>query len=285
MTSDDKPMPDLWPAPAKLNLNLRILGRGADGYHQLQTLFQILDWGDELLICPSPNAEITRSCNVSDIPFTQDIAVKAARLLQTHCKVRQGAHIELFKRIPMGAGLGGGSSDAATVLQALNRIWSCGLSTEQLAELGLQLGADVPVFIHGHSAWAQGRGEKLLTVTLGERHYVLIFPNICIATADVFGHPALKRDSVAVDLSTQSLQGGRNDCESAAFKMYPELEKLQQSLAPWGQAHMTGTGSCLFLQFDCKKSAIRAASELKCLYNTRAVGGVDRSALLDRLSV
>lgn len=284
MTSEETLMPASWPAPAKLNLNLRILGRSADGYHQLQTLFQILDWGDELLIRPNQDGEITRSGNISDIPFTQDIAVKAAVLLQTHCNITQGAHIELHKKIPMGAGLGGGSSDAATVLQALNSIWNCGLSTEQLAGLGLQLGADVPVFIHGHSAWAEGRGEKLLPVTLGERYYVLVFPDISIATADVFAHAALKRDSVAVDLSTQSLQVGRNDCVSAAFKMHPELEKLQQSLAPWGEARMTGTGSCLFLQFDCKKAAIKAASELKCLYNSRAVGGVDRSALLDRLS-
>lgn len=272
-----------WPAPAKLNLTLRIVGRSADGYHNLQTLFQILDWGDELIIQPNHTSEITRSCNIPGIPFEQDIAVKAALLLQKHCAITQGAHIELHKRIPMGAGLGGGSSDAATVLQALNSIWKCGLSTEQLADLGLQLGADVPVFVHGHSAWAEGRGEKLQAVTLGERHYVLVFPDISIATAEVFNHIALKRDSVAVDLSTVGLQAGGNDCESAAFKMHPELEKLQQSLAPWGVARMTGTGSCLFLQFDCKKSAIRAASELKCLYNTRAVGGVDSSALLNRL--
>ena len=284
MTTGNQQLSAPGPAPAKLNLCLHILGRGADGYHQLQTLFQILDWGDELFFQPNQSGEITRACNVSEITYETDIAVKAAKLLQSHCNVSQGVHIEIDKRIPMGAGLGGGSSDAATVLQALNKIWNCALKTEELMELGLRLGADVPVFIQGQSAWAEGRGEKLLPVTLGERHYVLVFPDISIATVDVFNHPDLHRNSPAVNLATQDLGVGRNDCESAAFLMYPKLQKMQQALRSWGEAHMTGTGSCLFLQFDCKKSAIRAASELKCLYNSRAVGGVDRSTLLDRLS-
>ena len=274
----------IWPAPAKINLVLHITGRGSDGYHELQTLFQLLDWGDELRIHTNQSGEITRDCNVSSISFEEDIAIKAALLLQAHCGVRQGAHIELDKHIPMGAGLGGGSSDAATVLCALNELWSCGLSVEQLEALGLSLGADVPVFVHGHSAWAEGRGEKLQPVKLGSRYYVLVFPGVEISTAKVFNHPALTRDSDRIDLMLESLQAGRNDCESAVMKMHPELKKIMNSLAQWGQPHMTGTGSCIFLQFDDKKSAIDAASDLKCLYNVRAVGGVDRSTLLDRLS-
>lgn len=273
-----------WPAPAKLNLSLHVLGRGVDGYHELQTLFQILDWGDELLISPNETGKITRHCSLDSIPYGEDIAIKAALSLQAHCKIDRGAHIDLKKNIPLGAGLGGGSSDAATVLCALNELWACGLDKQQLAEIGLALGADVPVFIHAHSAWAQGRGEKLRQVSLGPRYYVLVFPGIEISTAAVFNHPTLKRDSWRVNLEVESLQAGRNDCEIAALNMYPELKKIMKSLAQWGRAHMTGTGSCIFLPFGDKKSAIRAASELKCLYNVRAVGGVDRSALLDRLS-
>lgn len=273
-----------WPAPAKLNLTLHVLGRGADGYHDLQTLFQILDWGDELYIGLNDTGKITRHCNIDSIPYEQDITVKAAKRLQTHCHVSHGAHLDIKKNIPMGAGLGGGSSDAATVLCALNELWGCGLNKQQLAAIGLELGADVPVFIYGHSAWAEGRGEKLQPVALGERHYVLVFPGTEVSTATVFNHPALKRDSIRVNLETESLQAGRNDCETAALILHPELKKIMKSLEQWGQSHMTGTGSCIFLPFDDKKTAIRAASDLKYLYNVRAVGGVDRSALLDRLS-
>lgn len=273
-----------WPAPAKLNLSLRIIGRSTDGYHKLQTLFQILDWGDELLISPNETGKITRHCSLDTIPYSQDLTVKAALRLQAYCGISQGAHIDLKKNIPTGAGLGGGSSDAATVLCALNELWACGLDKHQLAAIGLELGADVPVFIHGHSAWAQGRGEKLWPVSLGSRYYVLVFPDIRISTAEVFNHPALKRDSIPVNLRVESLQAGRNDCEIAVLEMHPELKEIMESLAPWGRAHMTGTGSCVFLPFDSKKTANRAATELKSLYNVRAVGGVDRSALLDRLS-
>ena len=275
-----------WPAPAKLNLFLHITGRRADGYHDLQSLFQILDWGDELKFHINNTGQIDRINDIDAVPEAEDICIHAANLLKAHCCVEQGVSIELRKRIPLGAGLGGGSSDAATVLLALNELWSCGLSQQQLAELGLQLGADVPVFVHGHSAMAQGRGEKLQAVTLGQRHYLLIFPGINISTASVFRHPLLKRDSQVLDLSLTALQPGRNDCEIAAFEMYPELNTIMQDLRKWGQPHMSGTGSTIFLQFGDKKSAIRATTELKCRYNVRPVGGVDRSPVFDiRLSV
>ncbi len=273
-----------WPAPAKLNLFLHITGRRPDGYHDLQTLFQILDWGDDLRFSINDSGQISRSCNIDSIAETDDICVHAAKLLKTRCGVQKGVHIDLTKRIPTGAGLGGGSSDAATVLLVLNQLWSCGLTLQQLADLGLELGADVPVFVLGHSAWAEGRGEKLQAVPLGQRSYVLVFPAFSISTAEVFGHPGLERNSKPLDMSSTSLQPGRNDCEAVALAMFPELKSIMQDLQLWGQPRLSGTGSTIFLTFDSKKTAINAAGELKCRYNVRAVGGVDRSYLLDNLS-
>lgn len=274
----------IWPAPAKLNLFLHVNGQRPDGYHELQTLFQLLDWGDELRITVNQSGRISRNCNIDDIPEADDICVRAARLLQAQCNVQQGAHIELEKRIPMGAGLGGGSSDAATVLLVLNQLWCCGLTRQQLADTGLELGADVPVFVHGHSALAEGRGEKLRPVSLGQRFYLLFFPEISISTAEVFHHPQLKRDSSRFDINQLSLEPGRNDCEAIVLEMYPQLKKIVQDMSAWGQARMSGTGSTFYLPFDDKKTAISAATELKCRYNVRAVGGVDRSPLLDCFS-
>lgn len=281
-----------WPAPAKLNLFLHVLGRRPDGYHELQTLFQILDWGDELLITTNESGKITRSHpgGVLDdaLPESEDICILAAKRLQVLCGVGKGAHIDLKKNIPMGAGLGGGSSDAATVLVALNKLWACGLSQSQLADVGLELGADVPVFVHGHSAWAQGRGEDLQPVMLGPGHYVLVFPPFGISTAQVFQYPGLTRDSRPLEMAETAMQNslkpGRNDCESAALELYPELGKIMRDLQAWGHPRMSGTGSTIFLSFDSEKAAINAASKLKCRYNVRAVGGVDRSPLLARLS-
>jgi len=273
-----------WPAPAKLNLFLHITGQRPDGYHDLQTLFQLLDWGDELRFSIGNDGHISRSSNVDGIAEAEDICIRAASLLKSRCRVQKGVHIDLLKRIPIGAGLGGGSSDAATVLLVLNRLWSCGMTVQQLADMGLELGADVPVFVRGHSALAEGRGEKLQAVALGQRFYVLVFPGISMSTADVFHHPLLKRDSKQVDMTLTRLQPGRNDCETAALEMYPELKGIMQDLRNTGQPHMSGTGSTIFLPFDDKKTAINAAGELKSRYNVRAVGGVDRSNLLDRLS-
>ena len=284
MPSNTETANQSWPAPAKLNLFLHITGRRPDGYHDLQTLFQILDWGDELRFTINNSGTITRSCNIDGIAEQEDICVRAAHLLKTRCGVSRGVHIDLIKRIPLGAGLGGGSSDAATVLRALNKLWSCEIPLQQLADMGSELGADVPVFVHGHSAWAEGKGDKLQEVVLGPRHYVLIFPGIAISTADVFRHPQLKRDSRPVVMSLNSLQPGRNDCEAVVLGLYPALKNIMQDLRNWGQPHMSGTGSTIFLSFDNKKTAICAASELECRYNVRAVDGVDRSHLWDSLS-
>ena len=274
----------VWPAPAKLNLFLHVTGRRADGYHDLQTLFQILDWGDELSFEINASGHVGRCGNIAGVPEQDDICVRAAHLLKSRCGVTQGVQITLNKRIPMGAGLGGGSSDAATVLSVLNRLWSCGLSRRQLAELGLELGADVPVFVYGYSAWAEGRGEKLQAVTLGPRHYVLVFPEVSISTAEIFAHPSLKRDSEPVEMFPDRLRPGRNDCTPVVLHLYPELRRLVEELSAWGEPQMSGTGSTFFLSFDTKKNAIEAASELECRYNVRPVSGVDRSDLLRNLS-
>lgn len=273
-----------WPAPAKLNLFLHVTGRRTDGYHELQTLFQILDWGDELGFEINHSGHVGRLGEIAGLPEQDDICVRAAHLLKHRCGVRQGVRITLNKRVPMGAGLGGGSSDAATVLSVLNQLWSCGLTRHQLAELGLELGADVPVFVNGHSAWAEGRGEKLQAVTLGRRHYVLVFPDVAISTAEIFRHPSLRRDSEPVRLSPDRLGPGRNDCEPVVLQLFPELGRLVEDLSAWGEPHMSGTGSTFFLSFDTKKNAIEAASELECRYNVRPVSGVDRSDLLKSLS-
>jgi len=275
----------VYPAPAKLNLFLHITGRRQDGYHDLQTLFQILDWGDELSFVVNNSGQISRMGSFDGVPEAEDICVRAAVLLQKRSGVKKGVQIDLLKRIPMGAGLGGGSSDAATVLCVLNQLWSCGLTQTQLAQLGLELGADVPVFVNGYSAWAEGRGEKLQAVSLGQRYYVLVFPGLSISTAEVFHHPLLKRDSKPVEMSSSRLQPGRNDCEAVALQMYPELNNVITDMSIWGEPYMSGTGSTFFLSFDNKKTAINAASELECRYNIRLVCGVDRSYLLDSLSV
>jgi len=283
MNSRNDSEPNAWPAPAKLNLFLRVTGRRPDGFHELQTLFQILDWGDELRFLVNDSGQIGRIGHIDGIPESKDICIRAAQLLKTRSGVQKGVCIDLIKRIPMGAGLGGGSSDAATVLCALNQLWGCGFTRHQLAGMGLELGSDVPVFVNGYSAWAEGRGEKLQAVSLGKRYYLLVFPGLHISTADVFQHPSLKRDSEPLEMSPANLQPGRNDCEAVALRMHPELRNLIQELSAWGRPCMSGSGSTFFLPFASKKTANSAASELESRYTVRLVNGVDRSHLLDYL--
>jgi 4-diphosphocytidyl-2-C-methyl-D-erythritol kinase len=255
-----------WPAPAKLNLFLHVTGQRPDGYHQLQTIFQLLDWGDEIFISPNTDGSINRSNQIEGIP-------------------EDGADIRLVKNIPTGSGLGGGSSDAATVLHALNYLWGCGFSIQQLAELGLKLGADVPVFVHGHSAWAEGVGDQLQTFELGETWYVLVHPEQSISTAEIFNHPDLPRDSIRIDRDEYDFFKTGNDCEAVALNLFPELKKIIQELSQWGSPRLTGTGSGIFLPINEKNDAISITNELKSRYNVRAVRGVDHSPLLAKLSV
>jgi 4-diphosphocytidyl-2-C-methyl-D-erythritol kinase len=273
----------VWPAPAKINLFLHVTGRRADGYHELQTLFQLLGWGDEVGIRPSAGAAITRLGADYPVAAEEDLAVLAARLLQAETGCRRGAEIRVHKRIPLGSGLGGGSSDAATVLVVLNHLWGCGLGLPELAALGVRLGADVPVFVHGHSALATGVGDRLTPVHLGPRHYVLVFPKAAIGTRKVFCDPDLPRDSKPISLAAALAGEGRNDCEAVVRKRYPAMAELLERLQQWGRPRMTGTGSGIFLAMGSAEEAIDAAHEMKSLYNVRAVSGVDRSPLHDRL--
>ncbi|MBT8041099.1 MAG: 4-(cytidine 5'-diphospho)-2-C-methyl-D-erythritol kinase [Gammaproteobacteria bacterium] len=268
-----------WPAPAKINLFLHVTGRRPDGYHDLQTLFQLLDWGDEVSITPTRAPSISRTGADYGVPEDEDLVVRAARLLQRETASRSGAILEVHKRVPMGAGLGGGSSDAATVLVVLNRLWGCDLDTDHLAALGARLGADVPVFVRGRSALATGVGEQLSAVTLGERHYVLVLPGIVIPTQRVFDDPQLRRHSQPIDLSDYWEGAGRNDCEPVVRQQFPEVDETFRKLAAWGRPRLTGTGSALFLEAGSSAKAQATARAIKTLYNSRAVRGVDRSPL------
>lgn len=272
-----------WPAPAKINLFLRITGRREDGYHNIQTLFQLLDWGDQIRIRPTRSPHIIRLPASYDVPAAEDLAVRAAQLLQKNTGCRRGAEIGVDKKVPLGSGMGGGSSDAATVLLVLNRLWDCGLGVDDLAHLGRGLGADVPVFVRGHSALAEGVGERLQPVSLGERYYVVLFPGFSISTAEIFSDPDLPRDSKPVSLAEAISGQGGNDCEIVVRKRFPALAGIMDSLQDWGRPVMTGTGSAIFMAMSDKKSAMSTANALKTLYNVRAVRGVDRSALLERL--
>lgn len=273
----------VWPAPAKINLFLHVTGRRADGYHEIQTLFQLLDWGDEVGIRATPDPGITRTAADYPVAAEDDLAVCAARLLQRHTQSRGGAEISVRKRIPLGSGMGGGSSNAATVLLALNRLWGCGLGLPELSALGVRLGADVPVFVRGRSALATGIGDQLSPVCLGRRHYLLVFPGIDIGTQEIFTDPDLVRDSEELSMESALAGEGRNDCEAVVRKRFPAMAEALDGLRKWGRPRMTGTGSGIFLKMDSEKQAHAAARELKTLYNVRAVTGVDRSPLHDRL--
>jgi 4-diphosphocytidyl-2-C-methyl-D-erythritol kinase len=278
------PEPDhRWPAPAKLNLFLRVTGRRPDGYHTLQTLFQLLDWGDEVRIRKQRSPRIERSGADYGVSAEEDLVVRAARLLQEAAGCGQGAEIGVVKRIPLGSGLGGGSSDAATVLLVLNRLWDCRLNLDELAELGARLGADVPVFVRGHSALAEGVGERLRPVGLGRRHYVLVFPGISVSTAEIFADPDLPRDSVPLDPQRAMAGEGGNDCEQVVRRRYPKIAAVLDDLQRWGRPRLTGTGSAIFIPQPSGEQAESTARSLKTLYNVRAVRGVDRSALHERL--
>ncbi len=275
----------VWPAPAKLNLFLHVTGRRQDGYHDIQTLFQLIDLCDELHIEVTDSADIMRPDSGYGVSEQEDLVVRAAKLLQAETRTRAGARIKVHKRIPLGAGLGGGSSDAATTLLVLNDLWQCKLGLADLARLGAALGADIPVFIHGRTALASGVGDQLVPVDLGQRHYLLVFNQRCISTAEVFRHPQLARNSSPISLASALAGAGRNDCEAVVLKLYPEFESVLGELAAWGTPRMTGTGSCIFLPMSDEKAAKSAAREINCRYNVRAVRGLDRSPAHDTLGL
>lgn len=272
-----------WPAPAKLNLFLHITGRRADGYHLLQTVFQILDYGDDLSFTPRDDGQIHCTGNHVGIAREEDLIVQAASLLQKEAGGGQGVDIVVNKRLPLGGGLGGGSSDAATTLVALNHIWRLGLGLEALAGLGLGLGADVPVFIHGRAAWAEGVGELLTPVALPERWFLVVNPGVSVATGRVFNAPDLTRNTPAITIRDFLAGSGRNDCERVVRELYPEVAALLDWLGGKAAARMTGTGSCVFAPFDSKEAAAAVLAELPEPWEGFVAQGRNRSPLLARL--
>lgn len=243
------------PAPAKLNLFLHVTGRRADGYHSLQTLFRFIDLNDTLHFSLRTDAAVHRSNEVAGVPESHDLCVRAAHLLQQETGCLLGVDIAIEKRIPMGGGLGGGSSDAATTLIALNRLWSLGLSRERLMSIGLRLGADVPVFIFGDNAFAEGVGEKLQAYALPEAWYVVLFPPVHVPTAEIFSHPQLTRDSDSIIMRALSTQSLRNDLQSVVCQLYPEVTICLEELGRFGKAMMTGSGACVFAEFESRGAA------------------------------
>ncbi|MGO3216716.1 MAG: 4-(cytidine 5'-diphospho)-2-C-methyl-D-erythritol kinase [Halomonas sp.] len=274
------------PAPAKLNRMLHIVGRREDGYHSLQTLFQIIDLCDHITFTPRHDGEIHLTSEVSGVDHDDNLIVRAARLLQQYSGSHLGITLDVEKRLPMGGGLGGGSSNAATVLVGLNHIWQLGLSLNALAELGLQLGADVPVFGHGHTAWAEGVGEQLTPVTLDAPWFVIIHPGISVSTPSVFQDPQLTRDSRPITMA-RALQGGaskwRNDCEAVVKERYPPIAEALFWLAQHAPSRLTGTGACLFAGFETQQAAQAIAQLAGQRWPTWVARGLNTSPLHDAL--
>lgn len=238
-----------WPAPAKLNLFLHITGRRADGYHTLQTVFQFLDYGDELEFTVTDDDRIARLTPLPGIPEDRDLTVRAARLLQETAGIRRGTHIRLTKRIPAGGGLGGGSSDAATTLLVLNELWGANLSRAELATLGLKLGADVPVFVRGQAAWAEGIGEILTPLEPEQAWYLVVVPPVHVSTAQVFATLELTRYSPPLTIRDfHEGRGLRNDLEPVVRSRYPEVDRAMRWLSEFGEPRMSGSGGCVFLK-------------------------------------
>ncbi|OAI88507.1 4-(cytidine 5'-diphospho)-2-C-methyl-D-erythritol kinase [Pseudomonas putida] len=250
------------PAPAKLNLMLHILGRRADGYHELQTLFQFLDHGDELDFAVREDGQIHLHTNIAGVPHDSNLIVRAARKLQQMTGTTLGADIWLHKVLPMGGGIGGGSSDAATTLLALDHLWQTGCGEDRLAELGLGLGADVPVFVRGHAAFAEGVGEKLTPVDPHEPWYVVLVPQVSVSTAEIFSHPLLTRNSKPIKVRPVPEGNSRNDCQAVVEQSYPEVRNALNLLNKFTEARLTGTGSCVFGAFPDKAEADRVLALL-----------------------
>lgn len=272
-----------WPAPAKLNLMLRIVGQREDGYHLLQTVFQFVDLCDWISFEWLETPEVALARPLPGVPQGSDLTVRAARLLQEIGGIRRGVRIIVDKRLPMGGGLGGGSSDAATVLVALNALWNLGLTEEELIGLGIRLGADVPVFIKGVAAWAEGVGERLTPLDLPEPWYVILLPRCQVTTSRVFASPDLTRDSPPVTI-TEFLAGEQtNDCLPVVRRMYPEVGVALAALSAYGKARLTGTGACVFAAFADRIEAEAVVEALRPQWKAYFARGLNKSPLLDKL--
>ncbi|WP_312358074.1 4-(cytidine 5'-diphospho)-2-C-methyl-D-erythritol kinase [Stutzerimonas balearica] len=274
------------PAPAKLNLMLHVLGRREDGYHELQTLFQFLDHGDELTFARREDGQIRLLSDLPGVDHESNLIVRAARLLQQLGDDVPGADITLVKRLPMGGGIGGGSSDAATTLLGLNRLWNLGLDLDRLAQLGLSLGADVPVFVRGHAAFAEGVGERLQPVELPEPWYLVAVPQVSVSTAEIFSDPELTRNTPPITVRSLLAGGGHNDCQPVVEKRYPQVRNALSLLNKFVPARMTGTGACVFGSFPNEGEADKVRRQLPATLPSFVARGSNVSMLhrmLDRL--
>jgi len=268
-----------WPAPAKLNLLLRIVGRRADGYHLLQTVFQFVDIADQLSFNLRTDGVIKRVTPLEGVMEDQDLVVRAARLLQQEAGTALGAEIKLDKQLPMGGGLGGGSSDAATTLVALNALWNVGLTEDQLAKLGLKLGADVPVFIRGYAAWGEGVGEALTPINLPEPWYLILVPPCHVSTAEIFSDPALERNSSPITVDDFLSGCVDNNCLPVVSRRYPEVAHALDWLNQHAEARLTGTGGCVFAAFKDEESARQVLKQIPKQYQGLVGRGVNCSPL------
>ncbi len=287
------PQTTQWPAPAKLNLFLYITAQRSDGYHELQTLFQFLDYGDTLTITPNHSGKLTLSPPLPGVKPEDNLVWKAAALLQKKVQKKAlqqgrstnlGADIQLEKVLPMGGGLGGGSSNAATVLVALNFLWQINLSLDELADIGLHLGADVPVFVKGFAAFAEGVGEKLQAVTPEEKWYLVVKPDVSIATAEIFSHPQLTRNTPKRSIEQLLSAPQQNDCEKIVRLLYPEVDKKLSWLLQYAPSRLTGTGSCLFSVFDNRSDAEKVVARLPDTVSSFIAQGKNISPLHETLA-
>jgi 4-diphosphocytidyl-2-C-methyl-D-erythritol kinase len=272
-----------WPAPAKLNLMLRIVGRKPDGYHLLQTVFQMTDLCDWLTFTPLESGEVRLTAPTPGVDEQQDLTVRAAKLLKQHTGCSLGVCIRIEKNLPMGGGLGGGSSDAATTLVVLNRLWNLALSVEELMALGLQLGADVPVFVFGHSAWGEGVGEQLQAVTVPEQWLVIIKPDCHVNTGVIFCAEGLTRDSKPIKMLDFIGGDSKNDCTAVVTALHPQVKEALLALSKYGDARLTGTGACVFAQFASEIEAKSAYEALKGQWVVYLAKGLNKSPLYKKM--
>ena len=288
MTPPGEPLgrPEPWPAPGKLNLFLHVVGRRPDGYHRLQTAFQFIDLADEIRFFRRPAGVIERLGDVPGVPADVDLTVRAARLLAERAPPdASGVAIEVTKRLPVQGGVGGGSSDAATVLVALDALWGLGLGAEALAGIALGLGADVPVFVRGVAAWAEGVGELLTEVDYPEHVYLLIRPDATVSTAEVFKAPELTRDSPEIKIRDFLTTGGRNDCEPVVRRRFPAVAEALDWLGRFAPARLTGTGACVFAEMPDVPGAREVLEQLPARWTGWVVRGMNRSPLAARLAL
>lgn len=274
-----------WPAPAKINLMLRITGRRDDGYHLLQTVFQMLDLCDWLTFHPLAEDQVTLQNPLPGVAEENDLTVRAAKLLKQVTGCRNGVRIDVEKHIPMGGGLGGGSSNAATTLVVLNHLWNLGMTRDDLMELGLRLGADVPVFVFGAAAWGEGVGEKLQELRLPEQWVLIIRPAVHVDTREIFTHPDLTRNSKPITIA-DFLKGERkNDCLGVVSGLYPPIAAAAEKLSTYAEAKLTGTGSCVFAEFATEQSARRVYTEFRDNWQVFLTKSLNKSPLFQKLNL